>query len=153
MMNLEDHMQLMATSGWEAINQVGTSGHLKLGHVMAFGVLGKSRTPDTATVTYRRVQIPGRVQASRAVVSPQRTLSPTVSYCNSCGKVVHIGSRFCSSCGTPVEPQQQPGAIVATSAAFCSTCGAKIGNSQGICTRCTEDELERGATPVTTDED
>jgi hypothetical protein len=134
------------------ISQVGMQGHIKLGRFLAFGVLGNYRTPDTITITYRRVQIPGRVQASRAVVPPQRTLNPTVSYCNSCGTVVHIGSRFCSSCGTPVGPQQQPVAIVPTPAAFCSTCGEKIGNSQGICTRCTEDELERGeVTPAITE--
>jgi len=42
------------------------------------------------------------------------------------------------------ETGTSPGAIVSTPAVFCSTCGARIGNSQGICIRCTEDELEHG---------
>jgi predicted amidophosphoribosyltransferase len=82
--------------------------------------------------------------ARRPVMPQQPVLKSVVSRCNGCGAVLHIGSRFCSSCGATVEFQQQPVAI-RTIPTFCSTCGARIRNSQGICVHCTENEREQDA--------
>jgi hypothetical protein len=41
------------------------------------------------------------------------------------------------------ETGSMPRAIAPSPAVFCTKCGSKIGNSQGICIRCTNDELKQ----------
>jgi hypothetical protein len=69
------------------------------------GFLGDTKT---FTVTYEQIS-KARPQSA---VPPQPPLNPAIGHCNSCGLVLHVGSRFCSSCGATVEPRQQSGAIV-----------------------------------------
>lgn len=59
------------------------------------GFLGDTKT---YTVTYEQIS-----RANPQSVHPQPALNPAAGYCNSCGSVLHAGSRFCSTCGGTVE--------------------------------------------------
>lgn len=65
--------------------------------------------------------------------------------CGSCGHVNSAGAKFCSECGTKIEPQNacpNCGHVNQPGAKFCSECGTKLGAAH--CPNC-QAELEAGA--------
>jgi class 3 adenylate cyclase/tetratricopeptide (TPR) repeat protein len=52
--------------------------------------------------------------------------------CRSCGRALEPGSRFCPSCGTPVEAAcRSCGASLAADARFCASCGTPVAAASG----------------------
>src|SRR5512140_1896184 len=52
--------------------------------------------------------------------------------CRACGRALAPGSRFCPSCGTPVEAAcRSCGASLAADARFCAACGAPVAAGPG----------------------
>lgn len=99
------------------------------------GFLGDTKT---YTVTYE--------QTSRAspqsVVRPQPALTPAHGYCNSCGSVLRLGSRFCSSCGATVEPRSVGNGTVGSATervaaeADCAACKFPNPHDASVCINC-----------------
>ena len=89
---MDDHIQQMLNTGWEAMNSMNDPGHVRVGKTLVLTALtgglslffGASRSDQTITITFKR---------------------HTCGYCSFCGTALEAGSgplldgvRSCSAC-------------------------------------------------------
>ncbi len=63
-------------------------------------------------------------------VTPPSVPAGSGPTCTSCGRINPAGARFCSHCGSTIQPETQPSEKV------CSGCGEKNPSTNRFCTNC-----------------
>ena len=88
---MDNHIQRMLTDGWEVMNSVNDTGHVRVGKTLAVAGLtgglsllfGASRTASTLTLTFKK------------------DLPEFQHRCGRCGVAIPFGGKYCKACGYP----------------------------------------------------